>query len=324
MKVLVTGANGLLATNTILTLITKGYQVRGLVRDAKKFLLPPHESLELAHGDITDPVSLEHAVQGCNCIIHSAATTDQNLLHYDDYHRINVAGTGNVVQAAIKHGIKKLVYVSTANTFGYGTLEKLGDETIPMKAPFRSAWYAKSKQEGERLALAAKDRIEVTVVNPTFMIGAWDGKPSSGAIIRMGYNKRFIFHPPGGKNFVNVEEAALGVVRALEQGKNGEAYLLAGENLSYRDFFRKLAQQTGSRPLLIPVPRPVLLAAGYLGDLMRAAGVRTALSSTNMKILCVKNYYANRKAQGELGVTFRPIEHGIDHAVSWFRERKML
>src|SRR5690606_6518134 len=152
----------------------------------------------------------------------------------------NVAGTGNVVQAAIKHGIKKLVYVSTANTFGYGTLEKLGDETIPMKAPFRSAWYAKSKQEGERLALAAKDRIEVTVVNPTFMIGAWDGKPSSGAIIRMGYNKRFIFHPPGGKNFVNVEEAALGVVRALEQGKNGEAYLLAGENLSYRDFFRKL------------------------------------------------------------------------------------
>src|SRR5690606_26399056 len=131
-------ANGVLATNTILTLITKGYQVRGLVRDAKKFLLPPHESLELAHGDITDPVSLEHAVQGCNCIIHSAATTDQNLLHYDDYHRINVAGTGNVVQAAIKHGIKKLVYVSTANTFGYGTLEKLGDETIPMKAPFRS------------------------------------------------------------------------------------------------------------------------------------------------------------------------------------------
>ncbi|SEL26306.1 NAD-dependent epimerase/dehydratase family protein [Parapedobacter koreensis] len=324
MNVLVTGANGLLATNTILALLARGYRVRGLIRDTKKFLLPPQDGLALAIGDITDAASLARAVGGCDYIIHSAATTDMGLLHYEDYHRINVMGTEQVIQAALAHGVKKIVYVSTANTFGYGSLQQLGDETRPMKAPFSEAWYARSKAEGERLILAAKDRIAVTVVNPTFMIGAYDGKPSSGAIIQMGYGKKVVFHPPGGKNFVHVADAAEGVIRALERGENGAAYLLAGENLSYRDFFKKLASHSPSQPLLVAVPRPVLRAAGYLGDALRTLGIRTALSSVNMKILCICNYYSNSKAQQELGVVFRPIDAGIDDAIHWFKAHAML
>lgn len=324
MKVLVTGANGLLATNTIIALLSRGYMVRGLIRDTKKFLLPPQRNLELVLGDITDPGSLEHAVNQCDYIIHCAATTDQRLLHYDDYHRINVVGTEHVIAAACKYGVKKIVYVGTANTFGYGTLQKPGNETLPPKAPFTDAWYATSKLEGQRRALGALDRIPVTVVSPTFMIGPYDGKPSSGAIIRMGYGKKMVLHPPGGKNFVNVEDAATGVVNALEKGKSGEAYLLAGQNLTYREFFDKLHQQTGQRSALIRIPAPLLLAAGYVGDLFRALGIKTALSSTNMKILCVNNYYTNEKARQQLDITFQPIEKGISSAVKWFTSHQML
>ncbi|SKB87975.1 NAD dependent epimerase/dehydratase family protein [Parapedobacter luteus] len=324
MNVLVTGANGLLATNTIIALLARGYRVRGLIRDAKKFLLPPQDKLELAIGDITDPKSLARAVAGCDYIIHSAATTDMSLLHYKDYHRVNVAGTEQVITAALANGIKKVVYVSTANTFGYGSMQRPGNETQPMKSPFTEAHYARSKQEGEQCALAAKDRLAVTVVNPTFMIGAYDGKPSSGAIIRMGYGKKIVFHPPGGKNFVHVEDAAQGVVEALERGENGAAYLLAGENLSYRGFFRKLAGYSTGNPLLVTVPKPALLAAGYFGDVLRSIGIRTPLSSVNMKILCVNNYYSNHQAQQALGVTFRPIDSGIDDAIRWFKAQGML
>ncbi|MGK6351544.1 NAD-dependent epimerase/dehydratase family protein [Parapedobacter sp. DT-150] len=324
MNVLVTGANGLLATNTILALLARGYGVSGLIRNPNKFLLPPQDGLQLVVGDITDPNALERAMEHCDYVIHCAATTEQSLLHYEDYHRINVAGTEHVIQAALKHQVKKIVYVSTANTCGYGSLDQLGDETTPMKSPFKQAWYAKSKREGENRILAARGQIDVTVVNPTFMLGPYDGKPSSGAIIRLGYGKRLVFHPPGGKNFVNVADAALGVVNALEQGKNGEVYLLAGENLSYREFFRKLAQQTGSRPVLIALPKALLLPLGYLGDLLRAVGIKTALSATNMKILCVQNYYTNHKAQRELGVTFHPIDQGIASAVDWFKAHQML
>src|SRR5690606_14332844 len=144
----------------------------------------------------------------------------------------------------LKHAIKRFVYVGTANTFGYGSLQDPGDETRRPSALFRDAWYAKSKLEGQQKALAASDKIEMIIVSPTLMIGPYDGKPSNGAIIRMGYGKKLIFHPPGGKNFVNAEDAARGVVDALEKGKRGEAYLLAGENLTYRQFFRKLTEQT--------------------------------------------------------------------------------
>src|SRR5690606_31455236 len=99
MKVLVTGANGLLATNTIIALLSRGYRVKGLIRDTRKFLLPLQDHLELAVGDITDPLSLDEAIAGCDYIIHCAATTDQRLLRYADYHRINVRGTENIIHA---------------------------------------------------------------------------------------------------------------------------------------------------------------------------------------------------------------------------------
>jgi len=67
-----------------------------------------------------------------------------------------------------------------------------------------------------------------------------------------------------------------------------------------------------------------LLAAGYLGDVLRLLGVRTPLTSTNMKILCIRNYYTNRKAQQELGTTFQPIDEGIRKAVDWFKTHGML
>jgi len=324
MNVLVTGANGLLATNTIIALLSRGYRVTGLIRNPHKFLLPPQPNLRLAVGDITHVESLEKAAEGCHCVIHCAATTDQNLLRCEAYHRINVTGTENVIQAALKNGVKKMIYVGTANTFGYGTLQAPGNETLPPKAPFSHAWYAMSKLAGQQKALAARHQLAVIVVSPTFMIGPYDGKPSSGAIIRMGYGKRLIFHPPGGKNFVNVEDAAAGVVDALEKGKNGEAYLLSGENLTYREFFKKLGNQTGRRPLLIPVPRPLLLTAGYLGNLLRSVGIKTPLTSINMKILCIRNYYTNYKTRNELGTAFHPIERGIDKAIHWFKAHRML
>src|SRR5690606_38132249 len=126
-------------------LLSRGYRVRGLIRDTSKFVLPHQNNLELVVGDITDQASLEVAVNGCDHIIHCAATTDQRLLSYDDYYQINVQGTENVVQAAMRHQVKKIVYVGTANTFGYGTMAIPGDETLPPKAPFSNAWYAKSK-----------------------------------------------------------------------------------------------------------------------------------------------------------------------------------
>ena len=324
MKVFITGANGLLATNIIAQLLAKDYDVVGLIRDPRKFLLPAHPRLQLITGDITDAQVVAHAATGCDFVIHCAATTSQHLLRYSDYARVNTTGTTHVVAAAEKAGAKRLVYVGTANTFGYGPIESPGNENLPPREPFVNAWYAKSKLAAQHNVLAAQSGVPVVIVSPTFMIGPFDGKPSSGAIIRMGYGKRIICYPPGGKNFVHVSDAARGTIAAMENGNPGEAYLLAGENLSYKAFFRLLAKRTDQRPILIGIPKVLLIGLGYIGDLLRAVGIPTALSSTNTKILCVHNYYSNAKACQQLDVQFLPVSQAIDDAVDWFRQQQML
>lgn len=319
MKVLVTGANGFLATNTIIELLNRGYFVKGLVRNKNNFAYSAHPNLELVEGDITNINDIENAVRGCDFVIHAAANTNQSLLKYRDYQNVNVNGTVNVLEASIKNKVNKIVYVSSANVFGYGTKNHLGDEYQKIKKPFSKSFYALSKLEGQKMALSASKKIDVVVVNPTFMLGAYDTKPSSGKTIIMGLNKHILFYPPGGKNFIHVNDAAKGIVSALVKGKNGEAYLLASENLSYKEFFQKLTSRINRNTILIKLPKILILTIGLIGSLIRKFGIKTNLSMTNMSILCINNFYSNKKAKIELGITFRPIEEAIDDAISWFK-----
>lgn len=136
----------------------------------------------------------------------------------------------------------------------------------------------------------------------------------------MGYQKRIIFCPPGGKNFVNTYDAAEGAVNALERGENGQAYLLAGDNLSFRDFFRKLININQQRSFIITIPPFLLNAGGYVGNFLRFLGINTQLSVTNTKMLCINNFYTSDKAKKDLKTNFRDIETGIREAIDWFRK----
>lgn len=319
MKVLVTGANGLLATNCIQLLLQEAYSVNGMIRDKSSFLLPPHPKLQLIKGDLRDPQALEEAVEGCEVVVHIAALTSPDLLSYEPYYKVNVEATEDLANAAIKHKVKRFIYLSSANTRGHGTKEDPGTEQLPVKKPFSKSWYAQSKLQAEQALLKKKELLDIVIINPSFMLGPWDAKPSSGRIILMGYKKSIVFHPPGGKNFVKVKDVARGILAVIENGRNGEAYLMASENMSYREFFRSLSELTGNKTLLIELPKPLLLAAGYTGDLFRRLGMKTAISSVNMKILCVKNYYSGKKAEQELGIEFCPVSEGIKEAVDWFK-----
>jgi nucleoside-diphosphate-sugar epimerase len=316
--VLITGANGLLATHVIMELLAQGYQVKGLLRDNQRFQLGEHPHLVLIQGDFTHPPTIREAVRNCDFVIHAAALTNQNLIDYAPYQRVNVEAVKEIMKASIKEGVKKVVHVSSANAFGFGTKEHPGDETRLIRKPFSESLYANSKLEGQQLALSFKDQIEVTVVNPTFMLGAYDAKPGSGRILLMGFPRKILFYPPGGKNFVDVGDVATGVLKALKQGNNGEAYLLGGENLSYLEFFKKLSHITHQRPLYIRIPKGILLLVGLIGSILRTLGIATQLSLNNMKILCINNFYSNHKASGELGLEFKPIDNGIEEGIAWF------
>jgi dihydroflavonol-4-reductase len=326
MKVLVTGANGLLGSNAVRELIHHGYEVKVLVRPASDLTGINGLDLEKVTGDILDAESLDRAVRGCRFIIHAAANTSQWPVAYSHYEPVNVTGTQNVVNVVRRHGIERMVYVSTANTFGNGTKEKPGTELSEFSGFRSGSGYIISKFVAQQWVLSEVERtgLPVVIVNPTFMIGPYDSKPSSGKIILMGMGKRFQLCPPGGKNFIHARDAAIATCNALTMGRTGECYLLANENLSYREFFTLLNRATGENPSQISIPSFILKTAGLFGaGSEKITGKPSSLNRVNARLLCLENYYSGKKAVEALHLPHTPIETAIREAIGWFRKKGM-
>lgn len=319
--ILITGANSLLGTNVVRTFVARGQRVRVLVRHSNAELdrLAAEGGLELMRGNVAQADDLAQALVGCGAVVHIAAITDQSLPRYALYRAFNVEGLETLVGAMRAGGVERLVYVSSANTVGNGTAEQFADERSPAAPPFSTMYYGRSKVEAEAFLATATD-LDWTVVNPTFMLGAFDSKPSSGKLIMMGYGKRLIFSTPGGKNFVSVEAVAGAVATAVERGRRGERYLLGGVNRSFREFFGVL----NPKAFVVVVPAFVLLVGGVLGSVLRWLGARTQLSVDNIRVVCTREYYTCNKAKEELGLEETDLKESIEGAVGWFRGNGML
>lgn len=320
-KVCVTGASGLLGTNVIIKLLKDGYSVIALVRKKSSWLGQEDENLKLVETDFSSDLST--ILKDIDHIIHIAAETRQNLLNYDEYKKVNYDITVNLLAQAEAAHVKKFLFVSTANTLGYGNTAFWGTEKAPQLYPFTHSLYAQSKQAAEDYLLQYCKNTEVIILNPTFMIGAYDSKPSSGKIIFWAWKKKLVFYPKGGKNFVHVEDVANGILKAIEKGKNGEKYLLANENISYKNFFEKINRITHQKPVMLPIPNNVLSLLGWAGDALRKIKIKTNLSTSNVKALQICNYYSNRKSVKELGIQYQSIDKAIEEAVQFFENKNL-
>lgn len=320
-KVIVTGATGLLGTNVIIKLLKNGYSVIALVRKESKYLGEENENLKWVEANLSSDLS--QYLKNVDFVIHIAAETRMNLLTYNEYRKVNYEWTVELFNQAQKYGVKKFLFISSANTLGFGSKADPGSEEKRQKYPFTQSWYAQSKLEAENYLLRNANNTEVIILNPTFMIGAHDSKPSSGKLIFWAWKKKLIFYPKGGKNFVHVEDVANGVVNALEKGKNGEKYLLANENLSYIDFFRIINRVTNQKPIMIPIPNIFLSILGKVGDELRKIKIRTNLSTANMKALQIHNYYSNHKSLEELDVQYQSVDNAVKDAIEYFKSKEM-
>lgn len=323
MKVLVTGANGLLGHHVVSELLKRQHVVRIIVR-SKRNIYFDLASVEVYEGNFADYHFLKEAASGCDAIIHIAALTITNLLHCEDYYKINVEASSQILKVSDELDINRLVFVSTANTIGYGTEKQLADENSMIEFPFSKSFYAQSKKEAEDFFIEAskKQNQHVVIINPTFMVGSHDPNPSSGKLLLLGYNRRLMFVPRGGKNFVAVTAVAKVVCNALTKGKNGEKYLVSGVNLSFKEFYQMQKSVCEYNQRIIELPHILLEFAGKAGDLIRMFNIKTEICSMNLNQLRVREYYDNKKAKTELNLPETDLKRAIKEAIDWFREKK--
>jgi dihydroflavonol-4-reductase len=327
MKTLVTGANGLLGANVVRELESRGKEVRALVRPGAMLTALRGTGAELVEGNFLNSDSLLNALKGCDHVVHAAANTSQWPVNYGFYEPVNVTGTLAVMKACRESGIRRIVYVSTANTFGPGTKKEPGTELSEFSGFRIGSGYVTSKYVAQQKVLqeVEKHGTPVVIVNPTFMIGPHDAKPSSGKILLMGLNKSVQMYPGGGKNFIHVRDAAAGVCNAMERGRTGECYLLANENLTYAEFFTLLNSVARQRPLRVRLPSGLLRSIGLLGTLSeKMTGIPAPLNNINARLLLLDNFYSGKKAVKELALPQTPVEQAIEDAVRWFRQAEMI
>jgi dihydroflavonol-4-reductase len=315
---LITGASGFLGWHVAQKLIGRGHTVRALVRPTSTLR---ELEVERVVGDLRDPESLERAATGCGAVFHVAA--DYRLWARDsgDIYRSNVEGTRNTLAAARKAGVDRFVYTSTVGCIGFPEGHP-GNETTPVGIEDMCGAYKRSKFMAEQVALEfAGSGFPVVIVNPTAPVGDHDFKPTpTGRIIVDFVQARMPAFLDTGLNVVDADDVAEGHVRAYESGRNGERYLLGGQNMTLQAVFQHLAIISGMRAPRIRIPYGVAFAAGvastgwayWTGKDPRAPldGVRMARK---------KMWISSDKARNELGYTPGQAEVGLRKAVDWFR-----
>lgn len=320
-NVFITGITGLLGTNLVIELLEQGYHITALARNPGNYTGPHSDRLQLIQGELDD--DYDFCLEGMHMVIHIAAETSTRLYTYADYEKVNYEGTVCIFEKAKKNKISKFVFISTANTVGHGSLSCLGNEDAPFRYPFTRLFYAQSKRKAEEYLLDNASGIDVKILNPTFMIGGWDAKPSSGSIILYYLRNRFIFYPPGGKNFVPVKDVVHAVMNSFHMGHPGERYVVAGENLSYKEFFRRVREIDRKPKIFILIPRFLLTVLGKVGNILRAIHIKTSLSGVHMKILCTENYYDHQKSKVHLGITGSSLDRAISDCRAYLLKHRL-
>ncbi|GEP97433.1 NAD-dependent epimerase/dehydratase family protein [Chitinophaga cymbidii] len=322
-KVLVTGGNGFLGSNLTRELYRLGYDVRVLIRPNADIKGIADIPCEIFRGHIDREEDVLQAVDGCRLVIHAASVTEQWAIAYEEYERVNFTGTQHIVNACLAYGVERLVHVSTANTIGPGSKEKPGTELNGFTLFHANSGYINTKYLAQQYVLEQVERrqLPAVIVNPTFMIGPNDVKPSSGKLLLYGLHKKILFYPPGGKNFVYIHDVCQGIINALHKGETGNCYLLAGQNLSYQEFFG-LVDRLENRPRwLIRIPGFLLKLAGFAGGIRKwVTGSPGKLNPSTAYMLCLDNYYSGRKAETELSICYTPAEEAVRKALQWFKE----
>ncbi|GAB3958580.1 NAD-dependent epimerase/dehydratase family protein [Spirosoma harenae] len=320
--VLLTGASGFLGAHLTRELLARQYRVRVLIRHQQRYPTLDGLPVERCEGDILDRQSLKKAVASCDAIIHAAALAQVNPARNPAVWAVNLTGTENLIDAAHQTNIQRFVYVGTANVFGFGTKQQPGDETYPFSGKQYGSDYIDSKRAAtDRVQKAVEqENLPAILVHPTFMLGEFDAKPTSGRMLLELYKGRVIGYPAGGKNYVHVRDVAVATVNALTQGRLGESYILGNANLSYQEAFRLMASRMNVSPPRWPIPPGLakLYGLGYdaLAKLTRRPG---QLNSAMIAVANDGHYFSSQKAISELGLPQTPIEEAVDEAFNWFK-----
>jgi dihydroflavonol-4-reductase len=315
---LVTGASGFLGWHIARVLTERGHRVRALCRPASQLR---ELDVERVTGDLRDPDSLRRAVEDCEIVFHVAADYRLWSKHPGELYSSNVDGTRNILDAAARAKVERIVYTSTVGCIGMPE-GRNGDEQTPVSIADMAGHYKRSKWLAEQVALEKSAAgLPVVIVNPTAPVGDHDWKPTpTGKIIADFLRDKLPAFVDTGLNLVDARDTAIGHLLAAEKGRPGERYILGGENLTLEQILGRLSALSGKPAPTIKIPYAIAYATGVITTaLAQVTGKPPLAPLEGVKMARKKMFVTHEKAARELGFAPRPVEGALKRAIDWFR-----
>ena len=327
MKVLVTGATGHIGNVLVRSLLKNGYDVTAFVRNKEKLNALDGLSVSFAYGDVRDIESLKMAFKGIDVVFHLAGLIDIGNGNKKQMYEVNVNGTKNVVNACKEMNVKKLIYTSSVHAIPTKPKGEIITETKTFSPDLVKGTYAKTKAEATKYVLEANSKdLEVIITHPSGVIGPYEYITSNlGQLIIDCAHKKMGAYLDGGYNFVDVRDVADGLVSALEKGKAGECYILAGHYVTIKELMKYVQDITGVPAPKFKIARWFAYATGALSEIYyKIVKQKPLFTSYSVYTTGTNANFSIDKAKKELGYFPRDFKDTMVDTIYWMKENKKI
>lgn len=330
MKILITGATGFTG-NVLLDLLPPSFPEARITA----FLLPGDpgadrlrrrgiRNLEIVHGDIADAVAVDRAVAGHTHVIHMAGLISYWNRERPALMRVNHRGVENVVEACLRHGVQRLVHVSSVGAIGFHRDGRPADEETEFNWP-ESLPYMTTKHAGQQVVQrAVRERnLPAIILNPASIMGPGDPDPATphNQVYHRIRNKTLFGCFAGGLAVTDVRDLAGIIVKALTMGRVGEKYLVVGANVEYREVVEAIGRYFHRRVFPFRVPPFLLAAAGKAMELISEfTGRRPLLTYGYGRLSGWRGYYCSDKSRDAFHHEYLSFEKTIADGCGYFEK----
>ena len=327
MRVFVTGSTGLLGNNLVRLLLERGFDVVGLVRSEEKAKRMFGETkARFVKGDMRDVAGFAAAMDGCEAVFHTAAYFREYYQpgdHAQALEDINIKGTLTLMDEADRRGVRRFIHTSSSGTIGTKPDGSPGDEDTPPEPEQLANLYFRSKVEGDAKIRAwkGKNGMEVVEILPGWMWGPGDAAPTAAGRMAQDFLARKIPGVvEGGTCMVDARDVAAAMIAALEKGRAGEKYIVAGTFHTLEEVLQGLEKASGVPAPKMRLPHPVVMTFALIQELIgRLTGREVLVTREGVRAMHGKHRVTSAKAERELGVRFRPLDRTFEDVVAWCR-----
>ncbi len=327
----ITGGTGLLGAHLLYHLVSKGEAVRALKRSGSSLKTAEDifnfystdkslfSKVEWVDGDVLDIPSLEEGMQGCEFVYHCAATVSFAQRDKEQMFKINIEGTHNVVNMALKLNIKKFCHVSSTAALGDSVENgKITEEKLWADKDGKSNYAFSKKLSEMEVWRGIEEGLNAVIVNPSIIIGPGNEEKSSASLFNK-VKKGLKYYTQGVNGFVDARDVVEIMHRLMKSDIHSERFLAISENISFKDLFDSIAKN-------LNLPAPSKEAKRWMAEIIwRVDAIRCFLFRTqpfitkeNAHSAYRKTFYSNEKTKERLGLEYISVKKSIEDAAMFY------